>query len=164
MNIPLTIRQKGSFLYYSIPIWYRCLSAIILGSVIGAIIISGGTGIPGWIILAITAFAFFYEEKWVFNKSTGQCYSRMGLVFLYKGPSFSAEDVDVIRIDIFCKGYIDQGKKPQEGKMPPGSQIRFIIDLKNGDSFLLNSVALRKKTELTENARTIASFMNFKME
>lgn len=164
MNIALSVRQKGANIFFAIPLWYRYLSAIMFAAVLAAILVSGGTGIPGWIILAVTAFSFFYEEKWLFNKSSGKCSGRMGLFFLYKGPVFSAKEVKELRLELFRKGYLDQSMMVEDHKMPPGSQLRLILDLKNGESYLLDSVPFRKKEALENNAKTIAAFMNFELK
>lgn len=129
--------------------------AIIMG--IGAAS-AGGIGL-GWIFVALPALGALYEERWVFNGQDRAVRARIGLVFLAKGPSFSFDDVAGLDIDIFAKGQVDQRTLPEPDKMPRGSQARLILRLKDGQSFMVDSVPFAAKDKLLADARELAALL-----
>ena len=118
MQVRLSLRRSGAVLSYAIPLWYRALAVLIVVVICLAIVGAGGTGVPGWILLGLAVFAALYEERWVFDTATGSCRCRMGLLFANRGPSFTFGDVEVVRLDVFVKGTLDQGVRPESDKMP----------------------------------------------
>lgn len=157
MQIRLSLRRSGATLTYGIPLWYRITAACILGVVALAMVVAGGTGLPGWILLGISIFAALYEERWVFDTAAGTCQARMGLVFLHRGPRFAAEEVASIRVETFIKGALDQTARPALDKLPLGSQARLILELKDGQGYMLDSVSHKRRAELEASALELAA-------
>ena len=164
MQIHLSLRRKGDLLVYGIPVWYRISSAVAALALAAASIFSGGLGIPGSIIVIIVILAAFYQERWTFNTREDICSGRMGLVFAAKGPTFKASEISRFRVDNFAKGRLDQKNLPPEDKMPGGSQARLIVDLKNGESFMLDSVLFKRRAELEAAARVLADALAVPLE
>ncbi|OHD28217.1 MAG: hypothetical protein A2Y38_01195 [Spirochaetes bacterium GWB1_59_5] len=156
MQIHLSLRRKGDVFVYGIPLWYRISSAVAALALTAASIFSGGLGIPGSIIVVIVILAAFYQERWTFDAGKDTCTGRMGLVFAAKGPTFKVSDIAWFRIDMFAKGRLDQKNLPAEEKMPGGSQARLIVEMKNGETFMLDSVLFKRRAELEAAAQTLA--------
>lgn len=156
MQIHLSLRRKGNTLIYGIPVWYRVSSAVAALALVAASVISGGLGIPGSMIVIIVMLASLYQELWTFDVKHDACSGRMGLVFAARGPSFKASGIAQLRVDIFAKGKLDQENLPAEDKMPGGSQARLIVDLKNGESYMLDSVLFKRRAELEATAQTLS--------
>ncbi len=156
MQIHLSLRRKGDLLVYGIPVWYRISSAIAALALVAASVFSGGLGIPGSVIVIVVILAALYQERWTFDVGNDACTGRMGLVFAARGPAFRASDIVRLRVDMFAKGRLDQKDLPAEDKMPGGSQARLIVDMKNGESFMLDSVLFKRRAELEAAARTLS--------
>jgi hypothetical protein len=133
--------------------------ALIMG--IGALS-AGGIG-AGWLFVALPALGALYEERWLFDSQDRTVRGRMGLVFLAKGPSFSFSDVTSLDIDIFAKGQIDQRTLPAADKMPRGSQARLILHLKDGQSFMIDSVPFAARAKLRKDAQEIAALLGMEL-
>jgi hypothetical protein len=164
MQVYLALRRSGYTLVYGIPIWYRILASVLALVLLASAIFSGGSGILGTILLGIALFAALYEERWIFDGSAGQCTCRVGLVFAAKGPSFAFSDVAGLRIDLFIKGRLDQAARAPEEKLPPGSQVRLIIDTKAGESYMIESVPVRRRQPITASAAEIAATLGIPLE
>jgi hypothetical protein len=160
MQIHLSLRRRGNILVYGIPVWYRISSAIAATSLIAASIVSGGLGIPGSAIVIIVLAASLYQERWTFDVGNDACSGKTGFVFAARGPSFKASDIAQLRVDMFAKGRLDQKELPAEDKMPGGSQARLIIDMKNGESLMLDSVLFKRRASLEAAARTLSEVLN----
>jgi len=156
MQIHLSLRRKGDTLIYGIPVWYRISSAVAALALIAASVFSGGLGLPGSIIVIIVILAALYQERWTFDVGNDACSGRIGLVFAARGPSFKASGIAQFRVDIFAKGKLDQKDLPAEDKMPGGSQARLIVDLKDGESYMLDSVLFKRRADLEAAARTLS--------
>lgn len=164
MQIRLSLWNRNGRLIYGIPLWYRLFSGITALILIAAAIFSGGLGTAGTVILGIVVLASFYEERWVFDTKAGTCTGRIGLVFAARKTSFAASDVSLVRIDIFAKGRLDQHDLPPTDKMPRGSQARLIVELHDGQRFMLDSVALKNSGDMEMNARAIAQALGAPIE
>jgi len=164
MQVYLALRRSSYTLVYGIPIWYRVLASTLALALLASAISSGGLGILGTLLLGIALFAALYEERWIFDGSTGRCTCKVGLIFAAKGPSFPFSEVSKLRIDLFIKGRLDQNTPAPEEKLPPGSQVRLIIDTKAGDSYMIESVPVRRRPLLTVSATEIAATLGIPLE
>lgn len=181
MEIPLSLARldatgrpaKGpetpSSLVYGIPLWYRAASVAIALILVAAN--AAGSGEPGWkpgvfgIVVALAAIlAALYEERWRFDAASRAIQSRLGLVFAARRTDFSFDDVSRLRLDLFVKGRLDQSVAPPADKMPRGSQMRLIIELKDGQGFLVDSVAFKSRQRLERAGREIASLIGVDLE
>jgi hypothetical protein len=164
MQVYLSLRRSGYRLVYGIPIWYRVVSSTIALVLLGAAVGSGGLGVFGTVLMGIALFAALYEERWVFDGDSGTCACRTGLVFVAKGPSFAFKDVARLRLDVFAKGRLDQKNPLPEEKLPPGSQVRLIIETMAGESFMIDSAPVRRKPALAAVASEIAATLGIPLE
>ncbi len=164
MQIRLSLWNRNGRLIYGIPLWYRLLSGMTALILVSATVFSGGLGTAGTIILGIVILASLYEERWVFDAQAGSCTGRIGLVFAARKSSFAASDVSLVRIDIFAKGRLDQHDLPPLDKMPRGSQARLIVELVDGEHYMLDSVSLKNRGDLEMNARAIAQALGAPIE
>jgi len=164
MQIHLSLRRSGDVLIYGIPLWYRIVSGVTALVLIIASVFSGGLGVVGNVIVFIAILAALYQERWTFNVKADACKGSIGLVFASKGPSFKASDMATLRIDIFAKGRLDQSIALPEDKMPLGSQARLIVEMKDGERYMLDSVSFKRRAELETNARIIAEVVGIPLE
>jgi hypothetical protein len=164
MQVYLALRRSGYTLVYGIPIWYRVLASTLALMLLISAISSGGLGILGTILLGIALFAALYDERWVFDGNAGRCTCRIGLIFAAKGPSFPFSEVAALKIDLFMKGRLDQSAPAPEEKLPPGSQVRLIIETKAGESYMIESVPVRRRPLLTASATEIAATLGIPLE
>jgi len=149
---------------YGIPVWYRIVSGATALALVVAAAFSGGLGIAGNVIVVIAALAALYQERWTFDPGSDSCTGRIGLVFAAKGPTYKASDVARLRLDIFAKGRLDQKDLPPEDKMPFGSQARLIVETKDGEAFMLDSVPFKRRAELEASALAIADAIGVTLE
>jgi hypothetical protein len=164
MQIRLSLRRVDSTLVYGIPIWYRAVAWLIVCVLVAASAFSGGIGAVGVVFTALAVLAALYQERWTFDPASGSCSGRIGLLFAAKGPAFLATDIESLRIDLFAKGRLDQGSLPPEDKMPLGSQARLVIELKDGNAIMLDSVPVKRRPELELTARTLAEALGVRLE
>jgi hypothetical protein len=164
MQVYLALRRSAHTLVYGIPIWYRVLASTLALFLLASAISSGGLGILGTILLGIALFAALYEERWVFDGDSGRCTCRIGLIFAAKGPSFAFSDVSRLRLDLFIKGRLEQNAPMPDEKLPPGSQVRLIIETKAGESYMVESVSVRRKPILAASAVEIATTLGIALE
>lgn len=163
MQIYLSLRRSGDVLVYGLPLWYRISSIMIAAILTVASTVSGGLGLVGNVIVVMAILATLYQERWTFDAGNGLCSGRMGLVFAAKGPSFTVGDIVRIRVDVFAKGRLDQGSLPSDEKMPAGSQARLIVDLKDGQSLMIDSVPFKRRAELGLSASAIAEALGVQL-
>lgn len=168
MNLSLSLKKSPSgdsagLLVFGIPVWYRIMTLSIAGTLIASSLVAGVVG-PGWIVVALAACASMYEERWTFDHETREVRGRLGLVFAHKGPRFSFDDVARVSVNLFAKGKLDQTNLPEPDKMSRGSQARLIIELKDGQSVLVDSVNVSSRERLLDNARKLADFMDVPLE
>lgn len=164
MQIRLSLWNRNGRLIYGIPLWYRLVSGITALILIAAAVFSGGLGTVGTIIIGIVVLASLYEERWVFDTVAGSCTGRIGLLFAARKSSFKASDVGLVRIDMFAKGRLDQHDLPPLDKMPRGSQARLIVELLDGERYMLDSVSIKNRDDLEINARAIAQALGAPIE
>jgi len=164
MQIHLSLRRSGGVLVYGIPAWYRIVSGATALALAVAAAFSGGLGIAGNAVVVIAILAALYQERWTFDPAADACTGRMGLVFAAKGPTYKASDVARLRLDIFAKGRLDQKDLPPEDKMPLGSQARLIVETKEGEAFMLDSVPFKRRADLEATALAIAEALGVPLE
>jgi len=164
MQIQLTLRRSGNTLVYGLPLWYRLFSSLVVLILVLSAIMSGGLGIPGNIIIGLALLAALYEERWTLDLDTRRLSGRVGLVVVARSQSIPFMDIERIRVDTFAKGRLDQKALQSDEKMPPGSQVRLIVDTKTGSSIMIESAAFRQKAAMLVTARSMAEAMHVPLE
>lgn len=164
MQINLELRHAGSTLVYGIPLWFRIVSGTITGILVLVSIVTGSLGIGGAIITAMALIATLYEERWIFDPERDSCEGRVGLVVAARKTSIAISDIERLRIDVFAKGQLDQRDRPADDKLPPGSQVRLILDTKSGDHYMVDSVSVRRKPTLVQAATLLAAGCGVELE
>mgnify|MGYP000990810476 FL=1 len=133
-------------------------------TLVAAAAVSGGLGIAGTAIVIVAILAALYQERWTFDAAADACTGRTGLVFAATGPSFRASDVIRLRIDVFAKGRLDQQNLPPEDRMPMGSQARLLVEAKDGEVYMLDSVSFKRRAELEASALAISEALGVPLE
>ncbi|HPE90581.1 MAG: hypothetical protein H7A27_03455 [Spirochaetaceae bacterium] len=164
MQIHLSLRRSGTALIYGIPLWYRIASSVIALTLAVSSSISGAPSLGALVVVAVAAAAALYQERWSFDAASGECSGRVGFVFAARGPSFKADEVARVRLDTFAKGRLDQNDLPPDDKLPHGSQTRLIVDLKDGESYMIDSVPVKRRSGLELSARAIAEALGTRLE
>jgi len=164
MQLHLSMRRSGTALIYGIPLWYRLTASAIALTLAISSSISGAPSLGALVVVAVAAVAALYQERWSFDAASGECSGRVGFVFAARGPSFKADEVARLRLDTFAKGRLDQRDLPPDDKLPRGSQARLLVDLKDGESYMIDSVPVKRRPELELNARAIAEALGVSLE
>lgn len=174
MEIPLILKARdgagkacapgpqASSLTYAVPLWYRLMASVIAMVLVAAN--ASGMAEPEWrpsvlgiFFVVVALVAAFYEERWAFDAKSRTVQARLGLMFLAKKLRYPFDELAAVRVDIFQKGRMDQSVLPPEDKMPRSALARLVIDLKDGQSLLLDSVPFRARKRLSETADAISA-------
>ncbi|MCG8569937.1 MAG: hypothetical protein MJB14_07330 [Spirochaetes bacterium] len=142
-------------------IFFFILGAIVIANQDGQItdIFQTSNLIP-FILAAIIFFAAFYQEKWVFNKSTQQIESFFGLTFLAKKKVFPIEEVANLRMIIFYKGKLKSEDK-NSSKNQRKKVLKLVLICKDGMEYTIeNMIPGTYYSELEKNTQQIAAFCN----
>ena len=159
MQIHLSLRQTPNGLVYAFPLWYRLTSVCIVLILSAAISVSGGTGPLGLVVLIITILASLYEERWTIDTRTRTLTSAIGLLVMARRTTTAFDDIEDVRLDVFLRGKLDQEPQSADTRIPPGSQVRLVINLKNGDRLMPDSAAYRRKEFMVLTGTAIAGSM-----
>lgn len=165
MELPLRLsRRSTGELVYGVPLWYRIASGLVVAVLCASIAVAGGTGAIGVIVIIVSALAFLYDERWVFDPSKSVVRSGIGLLPVPHRDSFPFDRMTKLRVEIFAKGKTDQTNLPEADKMPRGSQARLIAEFDDGQSVIIDSVSWKRKPELEKTAAAIAAFCGTGLE
>jgi len=151
-------------LIYGIPAWFRAMLVLVVAIVAAALAFGNRGSVIGWAVLAISALAALYEERWTFDRESGQASARIGLLVAARGPHFSLGDAERLRLDVFVKGRLDQSVVPPDDKMPWGSQLRLILHLRSGESYMLDSLPYKQGARLRRTAEELSRFLGVPLE
>lgn len=100
MNFILKEKKDGS-LSLVLSIWFRLLFLFIALLLAAGVFVSGLGSERAWIpllIIALCTAGSLYEEKWVFNKSTGKIEYTNGLILINKKISYNMEEAEILKI------------------------------------------------------------------
>ncbi len=160
---------EAAALRYGIPLWYRLVSCSIAGILVAANALASLE--PGYrlsafgIVLVLAAvLAAVYEERWTFRAADRSVAGKLGLVFAAKRLRFSFEDVARVKVDSFIKGRLDQSAVPPADKVPRGSLARMIIEMKDGQGYLVDSVPFKARERLEDAAAAIAAMVGVPLD
>jgi hypothetical protein len=177
MEIPLVLRARpGGRLVYSVSGLFRAAMAAILALMAAALFVDGGSPPEafGWILMALTAFATLYEERWTFDPSAGRIAHRAGLVFLARRTDIALKDVERFRILPFVRGTLpgsgdeaaenaaaltgsrtdDSGRRRSRHKKP---YLRLCFETADGESYFIDALPARRAGELKTRAARISA-------
>ena len=108
MEIPLSLRKRSDgSLTYGIPLWYRAMTAAMIGLVVGGSL-SGGNApnFVAWIILAFLLFGLLYEERWVVDPGKGKVRHLGGIWPIAKATEIAFGDIESLRLEAFARGTV----------------------------------------------------------
>ncbi|MCE1195372.1 hypothetical protein LWX53_02600 [bacterium] len=99
-------RPDGS-LTYGIPLWYRAMTAAMIGLVVGGSL-SGGNApnFVAWIILAFLLFGLLYEERWIVDPRSGKVRHLGGVWPVAKATEIAFGDIESLRLEAFARGTV----------------------------------------------------------
>ena len=156
MSFSLKEKKDGT-LNLVLPVWFRILFLFIAILIAGGIITSGIWASGQWIAFLIFSACIaggLYEEKWIFNKSTGKIVYIFGLIFINKKTKYKIEEAEIFKIT----GESHTGKEGKLNRIRK-KMIKFSLILKNGKVLDIDIITGRtNSSDLTENAQKIAAY------
>jgi hypothetical protein len=176
MEMPLVFRDKADgSLVYSISALFRAAMGLILAILAAALFMDGGSpGVGGWIALALAGFGALYEERWTFDKKSGEIAHRVGLVFVARRRKIAMIDVMSFRIVPFVRGTLPgsadeiaqnaaalAGKRADDGarRRAPYKKpyLCIVCETADGSSYFIDALSARKADKLKARASRIAA-------
>lgn len=174
MEIPMSLKRLADGrLSYGIPLWYRLMTAAMI-----AIVAAGGfstgeaPGLVAWIVIALLTLGLLYEERWLVDPKAALVVHREGLLPFAKTGNIAFADIQGVRLAAFARGTVPgsqeeasdkslafellQGKpeavqigRPALLKSPKRKpHIQLLIDTRDGDSWLVDSLPARSAKRL----------------
>jgi hypothetical protein len=181
VEIPLRLKKDPSGrLVYSIPLWYRIITALMLAAIIVALISSGGTpSIVAWIILILLVLGLLYEERWIADTKAKRFLHSGGIWPLVKTTSLDFSELEGFRLSAFARGTV-QGSADEkaeearayaimEGRDRPDPAVKsflgmghkkpyihLIVYTKDNNAYLMDSLPARKASRLKKAGAAFA--------
>jgi len=162
ITLALVTKQKGNktLLIYQISLLYRIIMSLIVALIALAVFLNKPVTVSGIIILTVCFLAMLYEEKWLFDNTTGTIVYYFGLIILKKKRVFAFSEIDNLSINHFARGKLNQETLPPPEKMPFGSQTRLILNLKTMNPVLINTTNFNRRKKLIDDAEAISRYTN----
>jgi len=173
VEIPLRFRKDSAGrLVYSIPLWYRIVTAIMLAAIVAALLTSGGSpSIVAWIILVLLVFGLLYEERWIADPAKAVLRHSGGIWPIVKTTSLDFSQLEGFRLSAFARGTVQGSEEERkeearayammEGRDKPETGVKsflsmgqhkpyihLIADAKEARAFLVDSLPARKASRL----------------
>lgn len=126
MEIPLSLRKRpNGGLAYGIPLWYRAMTAVMIGLVVGGSLSGGGApNFVAWIILVFLAFGLLYEERWVVDARGGKVVHLGGVWPVVKTTEIAFGEVEGLRLEAFARGTVPGSGDETEEKARAFAMMR----------------------------------------
>ena len=176
MDIPFALtRKKNGPLDYRIHPLFSLSSLFISLTIFAASTLFGPPSVPGLVLAFFALLGALYTEHWTFADNGAVAYTT-GFWPLLKKFDYKNKDAVSVTISVFVKGELDQSKadallkKAEEGNSRQGLfpisfpfapevkiRLRLVMELKNGDTVLIDESGLRSKPRLTAFASQIES-------
>lgn len=181
VEIPLRLKKDSEGrLVYSIPLWYRIVTGIMLVAIIAALVSSGGgPSIVAWIILILLAFGLLYEERWVADTKEKRLHHSGGIWPVVKTTSLDFSELERFRLSAFARGTVQGSAQERreeakayaimEGRDKPDPSVKsflgmghtkpyihLIADASEERAFLVDSLPARKASRLKKAGAAFA--------
>lgn len=181
MEIPLRLKKDAAGrLVYSIPLWYRAITAIMILAIVVALISSGGTpSLVAWIILVLLILGLLYEERWIADTKEKRLLHSGGIWPFVKKTSLGFSELESFRLSAFARGTVqgstqerieeakayaimdgrdkpDPGIKSFLGMGHTKPYIHLIADANEERAFLVDSLPARKAYRLKKAGAAFA--------
>ena len=119
MEIPLTLKKlNDGKLVYTIPLWYRLITGVMLAIVAGGVITSGeAPSILACIIMALLVLGLLYEERWTVLPESGELRHAAGILPFATRLSIPFGQIESLKLSAFARGTIpgtEDEKKEKE--------------------------------------------------
>jgi len=117
VEIPLQLKKYPSGrLVYTIPLWYRAITAIMLVAIVTALLSSGGApSIVAWIILILLLLGLLYEERWTVDPSKKTLSHAGGIWPLAKTTNLRFDELKGFHLSAFARGTV-QGSAEEKAE------------------------------------------------
>jgi hypothetical protein len=183
MEIPLALRERrDGALVASVPIAYRIAAASALVALSCALLPGPAPpGALGWIVLGLVALATLYEERWVFDPSSGRVSHRVGLLVLARKRSIALGDLARVRVAPFVRGTVpgsadessenaaalsgaridDSGRKRALFKR---HYLCILLETDDGSLYFVDAGSARKGDDIRARAARIAAACGVSLE
>lgn len=113
MEIPLRLKKSADGrLSYGIPLWYRLVTAAMLGMVIaGLVTTEGSPGLFAWIILVLLVMGLVYEERWTIDPASKTIRHHGGFWPLAKVTTTGFDSVEEFHLRALARGTVPGSKE-----------------------------------------------------
>ncbi len=161
MNFILKEKKDGS-LSLVLPIWFRFLFLFIALVLAAGVFASGPESERTWIpllIIALCTAGSLYEEKWIFNISTGKIEYINGVMLINKKIIYKMEETEIFQIS----GYSHLENESKLSRLRK-KMIKFSLILNSGEVLNIDiSTGKTESSELRKKAKRIASYCRIQL-
>jgi hypothetical protein len=173
VEIPLQLKNDASGkLIYSVPLWYRIITAIMLAAVVSALVSSGeAPSLVAWLILVLLFLGLFYVERWTADPSDRSLLHSSGIWPLAKTTSIGFDELKGFRLSAFARGTVQGSAEEKaeqarayaimEGRDKPDAGVKsilgmghrkpyihLVVDLVEERAYLVDSLPARRAARL----------------
>ena len=163
LNISLRAQQLSpEVMLLRLPHTFRVFFALLTAILLYGIFVGGGFGVVPVLLLAVSLFALFYDERWRFDRERGVVEWRIGPVGLVRPGR-----VGLSEVDRFVLGDLVRGQAPGTEAARPGPfagrlvQRRYVhltLVTREGQEYDIERRAARSGESLQQIAREVARF------
>ena len=181
MEIPLSLKKRpDGGLAYGIPLWYRAMTAAMIGLVVGGSLSGGGApNFVAWVILVFLAFGLLYEERWVVDARGGKIKHLGGVWPVVKTTEIAFGDIERLRLEAFARGTVPGSSDETEEKARAFAMMRgkdsddpvkkqpsrfgakrpyinLVLQTRSGDDYLIDTLPARRAVRFRKVGAAIA--------
>lgn len=152
-------RSKNGVLTLSVPPAARAAFAGIAAAIGASAFVSGeALDLPGAALLAVSAAAALYEERWSFDPGKRLAVFRFGLLFLARRRTLPFDSVEAAATELFEKGSRPGTGAGEERKgfFRPKRYARLVLRLKDAERLVVETVPAAELGRLEGMAGRIA--------
>lgn len=121
VEIPLSLKKhKDGRISYGFPLWFRILDLAIIALIVGSMFVSEpAPGAMAWVLVALLAVGFLFEERWTVDPDRRCIEHRVGVFPVLRKSSIDFDSIARFSIDMFARGTIpgseDEAEVKQKG-------------------------------------------------
>lgn len=150
-------RKNSDCLVLTIGSAFRISFAIVVTTLLIALIVfpAKEVPVPGIITIAISLLAMLYEERWIFDRASGEIRHRFGLIILHRTHTLRMADIEELTLVSIIHG---KRALTKEGRAPYSGRRYTILSL-SGSGATKTTVEVAKNRnpqKLLEKGRAIA--------
>ncbi len=158
-RIALQIKKENNILILRLPPVFRAVFLLFSIFLVFSIFSfplqpdERGNNFLPYFFLIISIFITLYEEKWIFDKTSGNIEWHIGLVFFFSRETFLTENLDSIRISEIKKGNRRSAR-----------YLKMSLVFRDSTEKDIDIVYIGEKEKLKKNAELIAEFCTVSLQ